>query len=112
MIIAKLTQPILKTYSSNILNPVTISGSYFLATTQEYVLGAPTSSFMCRIGNLEFDSTGSAKFFKDFARHPVRLTSDELSSWGTDDTACLEAIIAKLGLEVEEYLDLDIPITL
>lgn len=112
MIIAKLTQPIVKTYHYDVLNPVTISGSYITAATQEYVLGSPTSSFMCKIGVLEFDETGSAKYFKDFAKHQIRLTSEELAAWGTDDTACLEAIISKLGLEAEEYLDLDITPTL
>lgn len=112
MLFAKLTQPIVKTYHRNIFNPITISGSYISVNTQEYVLGAPTSSFICRIGNLEYDEFGSVRYFKDFARYQVNLTSDELSNWGTDDTSCLEIITTKLGLEVEEYLDLDILPTL
>jgi hypothetical protein len=112
MIIAKLTQPIVKTYHRDVFNPITVSGSYMTANTQEYVLGAPTSSFICKIGILEFDESGSATYFKDFARHGIRLTSDELSNWGTDDTAVLEVITAKLGLEVEEYLNIDIPETI
>ena len=112
MIIAKLTHPIIKTYHGLNFSTITVSGSYLTANTQEYILGAPFSSFMCRVGTLEYDESGLAKYFKDFSRNKVILTSEELSNWGTDDTACLEAIVTKLGLEVEEYLDLDITLTL
>jgi hypothetical protein len=115
MIIAKLTQPYTRTYYGDGFSTTTISGSYLVATTQYYVLGAPTSSFLCRIGGLETESGPDnvpVLRFKDFIRQGINLTSEELSNWGTDDTACLEAIATKLELEVEEYLDLEVSLAL
>jgi len=112
MIIAKLTEPIVRFYQTNTLTPITVSGSYLVASTQEYILGAPNSTFTYRVGNLEMDENGEAKFFKEFIRNQILLTSDELSNWGIDDTACLQAIATKLGIEVDEFLNLNIRLTI
>lgn len=96
----KLTTPVSRVFQDG-LSQTTVSGSYMTANPRNYNLGEPTSSFYVSIGKMEFDESGSATSFKRIIATTTKLTSEELSTWGSDDFEALKAVATKLNLDVE-----------
>lgn len=97
--IAKQTDP---------FNIEVIEVSYMTAMAAGYKLGQLTTTFEVIFG--EFTTPGApdepalAPFHVMHTTH-VEFTSEELVSWGADDTVALELIAAKLGTNVVEVVN-------
>lgn len=97
--IAKQTDP---------FNIAFIEVSYMTAMAAGYKLGQSTTIFEVIFG--EFTTPGSpdepalAPFHVMYTIH-VEFTSEELVSWGVDDSVALELIAAKLGTEIVEVVN-------
>lgn len=111
MLIAKLKEPVDKVYQGEGLETITVSAQYLCASTIDYDLGSENVIFYYKIGKIILDEDNKPSDFKRVISGHIKLNSNDLKDWGTDDFEGLKAIAKKLGVEIEETfkLDTDIP---
>lgn len=88
--------------------PQTITADYITAFARPYVAGATQTNFEVLFGIYTpavEESEGiqaQPAFFNRIHSSQTVLSAEELSNWGTNDIALLEAVAIKLGTAVEE----------
>jgi hypothetical protein len=70
------------------------------AVARPYKLGAASTKFEVMYGNITQDSTGNVTAFQRIMQQEVTLTSDQLTTWGLDDSAVLYVIATQIGTTV------------
>lgn len=110
MIYAKINPPANIPVQNGPFNFTSITGSYFTATTNKYILGTEKVSFYIQYGNCIFDENQNMVKFETIASDFVTLQGSELDNWGTDDSVILYTIAAKQGTSVLEIVSGDINI--
>lgn len=78
---------------------------YMTATVRPYFIGGHKFTFEVSFGNVTYDAENNPRFVKVDSKQII-MTSNELSTWGTDDTVALELIATKLGTSVVEVIDI------
>ena len=112
MIIAKLSPAIEIVKQDNILSqPVTTSVEYIGAAAVRYAPGVKSAIFEVSAGNYIPEVAGEnglpnqpAKFQR-IQTSNLTLTSEELSSWGTDDNVLYDIIAGKLNKTIVELVE-------
>lgn len=107
MLIGKLINPVDKIYQGPGLTTITVSCQYISVSVENYEMNQPESNFYYKVGNVEFNEEGTVKSFEPLIRGYIRLTSEELSDWGTDDFNAVKAVALKLGVELDEEVRLN-----
>jgi hypothetical protein len=81
--------------------PSSIEAGYIAVIANRYIAGASKTNFQIVFGNLVIENTISK--FKEISSSSVELTSEELSTWGTDDKILLNLVADKIGTKCEEF---------
>lgn len=100
MLLGKLATPATKVLQNGAFNTTTISAEYMEVSTQRYVIGEDKTLFELRFGNVITEN--DKERFDIVLRQDLELTSEELATWGTDDSVLLDIIAAKLGATITE----------
>jgi hypothetical protein len=76
------------------------------AIARPYVAGATQTNFSIEFGAIT-KVDGVPTSFRAQNQSNLTLTSEELSSWGTNDEVLLTIIASKLGVAIEGYENVD-----
>ena len=106
MLIAKITPPAIKIVESTPFSSTTKNLEYMTAIARPYVPGASITNFQIQFGELRLDNTDTVVGFDNESNSQLSMTSEELSTWGTNDETLLTLIAAKLGVSVIEIISI------
>jgi hypothetical protein len=106
MLLAKINPSAEKITEVTPFSSVTTSLDYMTAIARPYVAGATQTNFAIEFGNVT-KVDGVATSFQSQTQSNLTLTSEELSSWGTNDEVLLTIVASKLGVAVEGYENVD-----
>lgn len=106
MILAKLATPAIKVVQNGAFGTTSITAEYLVVSTSRFVIGSNDVSFELRFGNLIIET--DEERFDIVLRDNLTLTSEELATWGTDDSVLLDIIAAKLGTSITEKITKDL----
>lgn len=102
MIIAKITPPVVVVNENGLFNTTTKELDYMSIIARPYIPGNDITNFEVGFGDIEEVGDEIISFNKS-KTHQLKLTSDDLSSWGTDDESLFEIVSSKLGITILEY---------
>ena len=105
MLLGKLSSPAVKVFQSGPFNTTTVNAEYMVVYAQDYAIGASFVLFDVRFGNIIIED--EKERFDDIMRHTIRITDEELSTWGTDDGVLLDIVADKLGNSITEKITKD-----
>lgn len=100
MLLGKLSTPAIKVYQSGAFNSTTATANYIVVSTQRFIIGDKDAEFEVRFGNVITEN--EKERFDSILRETVKMTSEELATWGTDDSVLLDIVAAKLGTSITE----------
>ena len=106
MLLAKINPSAEKISEITPFSSVTISLDYMTAIARPYVAGATQTNFAIEFGTIT-KVDGVPTSFRAQNQSNLTLTSEELSSWGTNDEVLLTIIASKLGVAIEGYENVD-----
>jgi hypothetical protein len=109
MLLGKLATPATKVIQEGFFNSTTISSEYLIAGTQIFIIGEDYTTFQIRFGNI-ITENGEERF-DIVLRDVIKMTSEELSTWGTDDSVVLDLIANKIGTTITEKIVKDFSYT-
>lgn len=102
MLLGKLATPVTKVYQVDALQTKTATAEYLVVAANNYVIGKPDVQFEVRFGNIVTEK--DKERFDIVLRHDLKMTQEELSTWGTDDSVVLDLVAAKLNNSIVEKL--------
>jgi hypothetical protein len=73
------------------------------AIARPYVAGASETGFQVTFGTVEVDDEGKIIKFNNETNERLVLTSEDLSTWGTNDETLLTIIAGKLNVTISEF---------
>jgi hypothetical protein len=100
MLLGKLATPATKVIQDGFFNSVTIPADYMVAGTQIFIIGENYTTFQVRFGNIIIEN--GEERFDIVLRDVIKMTAEELSTWGTDDSIVLDLIANKIGTTITE----------
>lgn len=106
MLLAKINPPAEKVIEVTPFSSTTISLDYMTAIARPYVAGATQTTFALEFGTIT-EVDGVATSFQSKTQSNLTLTSDELSTWGTNDEVLLSIIAGKLNVNVISYVTIE-----
>ena len=106
MLLAKINPAAEKITEVSPFSSTTITLDYMTAIARPYVAGAAQTNFVIEFGTIT-EEDGVVTSFQSKSQTNVVLTSEELSSWGTNDEVFLSLIAGKLGIAIEGYKNFD-----
>lgn len=106
MLLGKLSTKATKVYQNGAFNTTIATADYLNVSTQKYVIGDSKVSFELRFGNIVTEN--NEERFDVLIRENLKMTSEELATWGTDDSILLDLIAAKLGTTITEKINKDL----
>ena len=102
MLLAKINPAAEKITEVTPFSSTTISLDYMTAIARPYVAGASQTNFVIEFGNI-IEVDGVVTSFQSKTQSNLTLTSEDLSSWGTNDEVLLTVVAGKLGVAIEGY---------
>ncbi len=106
MLLGKLATPALKVFQNGAFGSVTATADYMVVSTERFVIGEDKTSFQLRFGNVITEN--EEERFDVILRENLEMTTEELSTWGTDDSVLLDLIAARLGTSLTDKLHKDL----
>lgn len=106
MLLGKLETPAIKVYQNGAFSTNAVSAEYMVVSTEKFVIGEDKTSFELRFGNVITEN--EKERFDILLRESLQMTSEELATWGTDDSVLLDIIAAKLGTTIIEKINKDL----
>ena len=106
MLLAKINPAAEKVTEVTPFSSTTISLEYMTAIARPYVAGATQTNFALEFGTIT-EVEGVVTSFQTRTQSNLTLTSDELSTWGTNDEVLLSIIAGKLNVSVESYVNVN-----
>jgi hypothetical protein len=103
MIIAKITPAATKVTQVNPFSSVTENLDYMTVAARPYVVGSSETNFQISFGTVELNNEGVVTRFKNESNERMKLTSEELSTWGTNDEVLLEIVATKLNVSIVSF---------
>jgi hypothetical protein len=110
MLLAKINPAAEKVIQVTPFSSTTIYLDYMTAIARPYVAGATQTSFELEFGKInEFTGLDNVivQSFQSIVQTNLTLTSEELSSWGTNDEVLLSIIAGNLNVSVESYINVN-----
>ena len=86
-------------------NTTVVSANYMVASTTNYVMGETDLNLVVSYGAAVTNQDGVFLGCNFLTGEHVKLTKEEVSEWGTDDTYILNLIAEKKGLTILEIID-------
>lgn len=113
MLLGKLATPAVKVFQDGPFKTTNATAEYLVVSTRNYVIGGSDVAFEIRFGNIITEKQGDVDIerFDSIIRDEVKLTTEELASWGSDDSVVLDLIAAKLGTSIVEKTTKDLHYT-
>jgi hypothetical protein len=111
MLLAKINPSVTKTYQINAFSSETVTAEYMSVKAESYIIGNPDVKFNLRFGNLLNDSITGKQSYDVILNDKLTLTTEELSTWGVDDSILLEIIATKLGTTITKQVNVDLHYT-
>jgi hypothetical protein len=102
MLLAKINPAAEKITEVTPFSSTTISLEYMTAIARPYVAGATQTNFALEFGTIT-EVEGVVTSFQTRTQTNLTLTSEELSSWGTNDEVLLTIVAGKLSVAIEGY---------
>ena len=106
MLLAKINPAAEKVTEVTPFSSTTVSLEYMTAIARPYVAGATQTNFALEFGTIT-EVEGVVTSFQSRTQSNLTLTSDELSTWGTNDEVLLTIVAGKLGVAIEGYKNFD-----
>jgi hypothetical protein len=106
MLLAKINPAAEKVTEVTPFSSTTISLEYMTAIARPYVAGATQTNFALEFGTIT-EVEGVVTSFQTRTQSNLTLTSDELSTWGTNDEVLLSIIAGKLNVSIESYVNVN-----
>jgi hypothetical protein len=104
MIFAKVSPPQSLTVQVTAKDLVTITAEYITAIAQPYPLGADFVKFKVLYCDISFNEDNYPVDYEDLAFERITLTSDQLKSWGSDDTVILRELARQLEMSIIRFV--------
>jgi hypothetical protein len=105
MLISKINPPAKKNVGVNPFSSTTIDLNYMTAIARPYAPGADVTNFQVQFGTLTLNESNVAESFSNQSSTQLRLTKEELETWGTNDEVLLNIVATKLGVTVIEFVE-------
>jgi len=109
MLLGKLATPATKVFQNGAFGSRIETADYMVVSTKRYVIGDGITEFDVRFGNV-ITENGKERF-DILLREHVEMSSEELISWGTDDSVLLDLIAAKLNTTLTDKIFKDLHFT-
>jgi hypothetical protein len=106
MLLGKLATPAIKVYQNGAFATTNATADYMSVTAQKFVIGESEVSFELRFGNIITEN--EQERFDILLRENIEMTSEELSTWGTDDSVLLDLVAVKLGTTLTDKVQTDL----
>jgi hypothetical protein len=106
MLIAKINPPAKKVIEVTPFTTTTEDLDYMTAIARPYIPGAEKTNFQVQFGTLILNDEGTPERFVNQNNTQITLTSEELTTWGTNDEVLLNLVSEKLGVEVLEFINI------
>lgn len=106
MLIAKINPPALQIVESTPFSSSTINLDYYTAIARPYIPGSSSTNFQLQFGTVNLDDEGLIISFNNETNSQLTMTSEELVTWGTNDSTLLYLIAEKLGVSVLEIVEI------
>jgi hypothetical protein len=106
MLLGKLLKKAYKVYQEGPFETTTAYADYIVVSTQKYVIGSDKVSFELRFGNIVIEN--EKERFDKLMEINLLMTSEELSTWGTDDSVLLDLIAEKINNTITEKVNKDL----
>ena len=106
MLLGKLATPATKVYQDGAFSTTTATAEFMTIGIQKFAIGEKIIEFEVRFGNVVIEN--EKERFDIILRSNVKMTTQELSTWGTDDSIVLELIAIKIGTTIVEKITKDI----
>jgi len=107
MLYAKISPAAEKIEQVTPFSAVTVSADYMSALARPYALGSNSVNFEVLFGNVTFDEKNDPIRFQNVLSSNIKLTTEQLQSWGTDDSVVLQQITSILGVSILSYVTID-----
>lgn len=105
MLISKINPPAVKSIGVTPFSSTTQNLDYMTAIARPYAPGASSTSFQIQFGTVNLNEIDEIIGFRNELDSQIVMTSEELSTWGTNDNTLLNLIATKLGVSVLEIVD-------
>lgn len=105
MLIAKINPPAVKSIGVTPFSSTTTNLNYMTAIARPYVPGASSTNFQIQFGTANLNEIDEIVGFQNELNSQIVMTSEELSTWGTNDDILLNLIASKLSVSVLEIVD-------
>jgi hypothetical protein len=102
MLLAKINPAASKITEVSPFSSTTITLDYMTAIARPYVAGASQTNFVIEFGII-VEEEGVVTSFQPKSQTNISLTSDDLSSWGTNDEVLLSIVATNLGVAIQSY---------
>jgi len=102
MLLAKINPAAEKITEVTPFSSTTTSLDYMTAIARPYVAGATQTNFVIEFGKIN-EVEGVVTSFQNGTQTNLTLTSEELSTWGTNDEVLLTIVAGKIGVAIEGY---------
>jgi hypothetical protein len=106
MLLGKLATPASKVIQNGAFGNTIATADYMVVSTQRFVIGEGKISFELRFGNIITEN--EKERFDIVLRQIIEMTSEELATWGTDDSVLLDIVALKLGTTLTEKIVKDL----
>jgi hypothetical protein len=107
MIIAKITPTATKVTQVTPFSSETKTLDYMTAVARPYVAGSSQTNFQISFGTVNVNDKGDIVNFNNETNERLTLTSEELSTWGTNDESLLTIIANKLNVTISKFETVD-----
>lgn len=102
MLLGKLATPAVKVFQNGAFSSTTATAEYMVVSTQRFVIGEEKTTFEIRFVNIVTENDENR--YDIVLREVIEMTSQELATWGTDDSVLLDLIATKLGTTITEKI--------
>ena len=106
MLLSKINPAAEKVTEVTPFSSTTMSLEYMTAIARPYVAGGSQTNFVVEFGTIT-EVEGIVTSFTTRTQTNITLTSDELSTWGTNDEVLLSIIAGKLNVSVVSYINVN-----
>jgi hypothetical protein len=103
MLLGKLATPATKVIQNGAFGNTIVTADYMIVSTQRFVIGEDTIDLELRFGNVITEN--EKERFDIVLRQNIEMTSEELATWGTDDSVLLDLVALKLGTTLTEKIN-------
>ena len=107
MLYARINPHAISYNMENPLNPTPIELDVFTVFARQYGIGAKNVNFELQYGTITVDINEIPIAFEKKITKFLRLSSNDIVNWGTDDSSLLEIVAGKIGTTITEFITID-----